>query len=63
VKGSRLNYNGCRIQAKPVEIILNNIKSETSRSFRNKNGEYLKKKLMSLKETIITNISEICIEA
>jgi hypothetical protein len=38
IKGSKLNCNGCRIQAKQMEIILNNVRRETRRAFRSKKG-------------------------
>jgi hypothetical protein len=41
---------------------LNNVRCEASRYFRNKKGEYLKDKSMSLQRTIRTRTLEICIE-
>jgi hypothetical protein len=40
----------------------NDITHEASRYFRNKRGEYLEIKSMSLQRTAITRISEACIE-
>jgi hypothetical protein len=40
----------------------NNVRREVSRHFRNKMGEYLKDKLMSLQRIVRTRTSETCIE-
>jgi hypothetical protein len=40
---------------------LNNVRREAIRHFRNKKKEYLKLKLMNLKQTVRTRISETCI--
>jgi hypothetical protein len=42
---------------------LENVRHETSRTFMNKRREYLKQKLMSLKQTVRTKISEAYKEA
>jgi len=41
----------------------NNVRCETSRTFRNKQREYLSEKLMSLKQTVRTKISQPYTEA
>jgi hypothetical protein len=53
IKGSRLNCNGCRIQAN--EDSLNNVPHETSRRYWNKKMKYLKEKTNKL-ETNSRNI-------
>jgi hypothetical protein len=40
---------------------LNNVRREASRHFRNKQREYLKENVMSLKHTVRTRTSVICI--
>jgi hypothetical protein len=42
---------------------MNNVRCETSTTFRNKKREYLTEKIMSLKQTVRTKISETYIEA
>jgi len=43
-----LNCSGCRIQTNGDN--LNNVRSEASKTFRKKEREYLKEKLMSLEQ-------------
>jgi len=51
-KRKQLNCNGCRIQVKHGDN-MNSVISETDRTFRKKEREYLKeKKLMSLTQTV-----------
>jgi hypothetical protein len=41
---------------------LNKVRHEASRYFRNKKGEYLKNKIMSLQQTVKTRTLENCVE-
>jgi hypothetical protein len=43
-------------------IILNNVRCEACRHFRNEEREYLKDKVMSLQQTVRMRTSDSCIE-
>jgi hypothetical protein len=45
IEGSRLNYSGCRTQAKSVKKSFSNVRRKSGRHFRNKKRECLKDKI------------------
>jgi hypothetical protein len=63
MEGSWLNCSGCRIQVRQMGDIPNIVRHEASRTYRNKKREYPKKKIVCLKQTVRTEISETYIEA